>query len=316
MPNFHQIGEEIKLLGSPYDIVRRNYVRQLSEYTQRNTILYYSGWLQKSARGMEINDGDKNGLMTVVHNLDKHKGVDLVLHTPGGQTAATESFVEYIYSIFGNDVRAIVPQLSMSAGTLIACSSSSIIMGKESSLGPIDPQMGNGVAAHAIVEEFNRAYSELQKAFDKAAQEPKNSTYAATAKATLSLWQPIIAQYSPTIIGECEKAIDWCESIAKNWLTRNMLSSLPAEDKKKRLSTIIRELGDHSINKNHSRHLSLDKCKQIGLEVMCLEDDPKLQDLVLSVHHSCIYTFMGTQAIKIIENQNGVAYINTESNSK
>lgn len=314
MSDFHQIGEEIKLLGSPYDVVRRNYIRQLSDYTGRNTILYYSGWLQKNVNGIEINDGDKNGLMTVVHNLDTSKGLDLILHTPGGQTAATESFVEYIYSIFGNNVRAIVPQLAMSAGTLIACSCSDIIMGKESSLGPIDPQMGDGTAAHAIVEEFNRAYSELQKALDDAAREPENPSLGATAKAKLSLWQPIIAKYNPTIIGECEKAIDWCESMAKSWLTRNILSSLNEIDREQKLSTIIKELGDHSVNKNHGRHLSLDKCKEIGLNITSLEDDPKLQDLVLSVHYSCIYTFIGTQAVKIIENQNSVSFINTISN--
>lgn len=41
------------------------------------------------------------------------------------------------------------------------------------------------------------------------------------------------------------------------------------------------------------------KCKQ------SLEDDPELQDLVLSIHHAFVITFDGSTAIKIIENQNG-----------
>lgn len=32
--------------------------------------------------------------MTTIHGLDRTKGLDLVLHTPGGDLAATESLVE------------------------------------------------------------------------------------------------------------------------------------------------------------------------------------------------------------------------------
>ena len=40
-----------------------------------------------------------------------------------------------------------------------------------------------------------------------------------------------------------------------------------------------------------------------------LEDDDKLQDLVLSVFHATTHTFDGTGAVKIIENQLGKAFI-------
>jgi hypothetical protein len=40
-----------------------------------------------------------------------------------------------------------------------------------------------------------------------------------------------------------------------------------------------------------------------------LEDDPKLQDLVLTIHHSYMHTFASSAAIKIIENQNGNAIV-------
>lgn len=113
--------------------------------------MYYFGWLQKNVPGTEVNDSDKTGLMTVVNKLDRTKGLDLILHTPGGLTAATESIVDYLHSMFGNDIRAIVPQLAMSAGTMIACSCKSILMGKQSNLGPIDPQLGS-IPAHGLRE--------------------------------------------------------------------------------------------------------------------------------------------------------------------
>lgn len=121
-------------------LVRREYLKQLSDYTGRNTILYYSAWLQKSlmANGtfdFGINDNDKTGFMTCIYQLDKTKGLDLILHTPGGDISATESLVVYLQSIFGKDIRVIIPQMAMSAGTMISCSAKEIIMGKHSKFG-------------------------------------------------------------------------------------------------------------------------------------------------------------------------------------
>ena len=290
MPNWHEINEELKQSGSPFDIVRRKYLKELSDKTGRNVIIYYSGWLQKqNINGLQVNDADKNGLMTVIHKLDRTKGLDLILHTPGGETAATESIVDYLHSMFGNDIRAIIPQIAMSAGTMIACSCKEIIMGLQSNLGPIDPQF-NGIPAHGVVEEFKRAYTEIKADPIKAA-----------------IWQPIISKYNPTFVGECEKAIDWSEKMVRDWLDRNMLSTDP--NKKTTIDNIILELGDHALNKSHSRHLSMQKCKNMGLKIVDLEADKVLQDLVLSIHHICIHTLSGTNAFKIIENQNGIAFI-------
>lgn len=47
MPNWHEIGEELKRAGSSFDVIRRGYIHSLSSYTGRNTIIYYSGWLTK-----------------------------------------------------------------------------------------------------------------------------------------------------------------------------------------------------------------------------------------------------------------------------
>ncbi|MDP9044310.1 MAG: hypothetical protein M3O01_05825, partial [Pseudomonadota bacterium] len=72
---------------------------------------------------------------------------------------------------------------------------------------------------------------------------------------------------------------------------------------------IVNFLGDHSVTAAHARHIPLSKCEEIGLKIEKLEDDKKLQDLVLTVHHSYMHTFSMSPAIKIIENQIGVATI-------
>jgi hypothetical protein len=79
MPDWNQLLNEITAAGSVHDIIRRRYLKELHELTGRNVIIYYSGWLQKrNLEGVEVNDADKNGFMTVVHGLDRTKGLDLI----------------------------------------------------------------------------------------------------------------------------------------------------------------------------------------------------------------------------------------------
>src|SRR5690554_5497904 len=154
MPNWKEVLDELKenATNNPLDTIRRKYLKKVHELTGRNVIAYYSGWLQKAdTADVAINDKDKNAFMVNINNMERSLGLDLILHTPGGDIAATESIVSYLRSMFGNNIRAIVPQISMSAGTMIAMSCKSIMMGKQSSLGPIDPQMG-GVPCQAVIK--------------------------------------------------------------------------------------------------------------------------------------------------------------------
>jgi ATP-dependent protease ClpP protease subunit len=295
MPSWNRILSEIHT-ASIHDIIRRKYLKQLSDKTERNAIAYYSGWMEKEflvrqgLTGFEVNDGDKNGFMATIHELDRSKGLDLVLHTPGGDVAATESLVGYLRLMFDGNIRVIIPHMAMSAGTMIALAANTIVMGKHSSIGPIDPQVG-GVAAHAIIDEFEQAKREI------------------TANPlTAAVWQPIIAKYSPTLIGECAKAIDWATSIVKDWLATGMFAD--QDDPIDRACRVVEQLGSHNETLAHNRHISACKARELGIHVVSLEEDSDLQEAVLSVHHAYILTLTETPAYKIIENQNGVAFIN------
>lgn len=299
MASWKEVLDEVAATGSQYDVIRRRYVADLARLTNRNVIVYYSGWLQKGQLLEQhpdpflVNDIDKNGFMATIHGLDRTKGLDLLLHTPGGGIAAAESLVSYLRSMFGTNIRAVVPQIAMSAGTMIACACREIVLGKHSSLGPIDPQMGN-LPAHAIVEEFERAAEEI-----------------ANNPATIPLWQPIIAKYYPTLIGECQKAIAWSQDIVREWLISGMFADYKTAER--RASRIVKELGDHALTLSHSRHYDLDAAKTLGLRVVPLERDHRFQDAVLTVHHACIHTLSSTGAVKIIENQNGISFVQSAS---
>ncbi len=295
MPNWKDLLDEVKATGSPHDVVRRKYLQRLHRLTGRNVIVYYSGWLQKGElerqgfTGFGVDDSDKNGFMTAVHGLDRSKGLDLVLHTPGGEMAATESLVDYLRAMFGTDIRAIVPQLAMSAGTMIALSCSEIVMGKHSSLGPIDPQIA-GIPAHGVIEEFRRAREEIK-----------------ADASMIPLWQAVIAKYPAAFIGECEKAIALADEMVRQWLITGVFANDPRAERK--ANKVIRELGDHALTKSHERHISMDRASKLDLKLTALEDDDRLQEAVLTVHHACVQTLAATPAFKIIENHKGVAFI-------
>jgi ClpP class serine protease len=295
VPTWNDILAEINRAGSTHDLVRRRYLKKLAARTKRNTIIYYSGWLQKSDLYRQqtweftLNDADKNGLMATIHEMPRNKGLDLVLHTPGGDMAATESLVDYLRQMFGTDIRAIVPQIAMSGGTMIALACNQIVMGKHSNLGPIDPQF-SGIPAHAIKEEFERALREVQ-----------------AAPHTAPIWQVVLSKYGPALISESAKAIAWADQMTKEWLTTGMFNG--QADATAKADRVIRELGDHAITMSHARHISPKAAQALGLNVLALEDDQALQDAVLSVHHATILTMNMTPAVKLIENDRGVAFI-------
>jgi membrane-bound ClpP family serine protease len=291
MPSWQDLLEEVQ---SPHDKIRRKYLARLSEATGRNVIVYYSAFLQKEPlmrqepQPFSVNDTDKNGFMACIHGLDRSRGLDLVLHTPGGDLAAAESLVSYLRAMFG-DIRAIVPQIAMSAGTMIACAARQIVMGAHSSLGPIDPQFGT-IPAHAIVEEFEQAAREIK-------EDPTR----------IALWQPIIAKYNPTLIGECQKAIQWSQDVVTEWLITGMFKD--RKNRKAAAKKVVDELGSHALTLSHSRHIDIANAQSLGLDVVPLEGDDALQDAVLTVHHACVLTLTETATVKLIENQNGAAQI-------
>jgi len=296
MPNWNEILDEINeqaAKGNALDVVRRNYLSKAHEITGRNVIAYYSGFLQNpDVEQTTINDNDKNGLMTVINKLDRSKGLDLIIHTPGGDLAAVESIVDYLKLMFGDDIIAIIPQIAMSAGTMVACACKSIIMGKQSNLGPIDPQF-RGIPAMGVIEEFTRAMIEIS-------EDPSK----------IPIWQVIIAKYHPTFIGECEKAIEWSQKMVTKWLSENMLKNRknPSEEAER----IVSFLSNSGSTTSHSKHIGLLECEDTGLNIIRLEDylkDKDYQDCILSVHHSFMHTFSNSSSVKIIENHLSVAMV-------
>ena len=103
--------------------------------------------------------------MNALHEAPTDKGLSLIIHTPGGDANAVESIVEYLHAKF-EYIEVIVPYLAMSGGSMISLASDKLIMGRQSQLGPIDPQFQIGntyYSARAIAEGFLQAKADITR---------------------------------------------------------------------------------------------------------------------------------------------------------
>lgn len=299
MATWSDVLGELQESGQPPDCdgVRRKHMASLYTNTGRNVIFYASGWLQKQSLNVadfSISDEDMVGLMEVNYGMSGDQ-LDLILHSPGGSVEAAESIVAYLRARFSH-IRVFVPHLAMSAATMIACAADEVILGKHSFLGPTDPQIivpfqggRKMIPAQNVLDQF-----ELAK---KQASDPKK----------LAAWMPMLEQYGPDLLVTCQAALDMSKELVAQWLDDWMLRG--CQDARTKAHEISDWLSNQSHHKSHLRHIGFDELQSKGIRITRLEDDPTLQDLVLSAFHATMHTFSMTHAIKIIENQAGRAYI-------
>lgn len=133
------------------------YIRQLligdiEKLTGRSLIVYFS------VLSEEIGHTDPDDISEIIQGLSS-KDADFFIQTPGGNVDATEKIISVLRKSLAS-YRVIVPSWAKSAGTVIALSSSKIILGVNSELGPIDPQFNaNGfqVSAEILANDPNLA---------------------------------------------------------------------------------------------------------------------------------------------------------------
>lgn len=298
MPTWGEIlqelkAEAIKSKRIPFDEVRRKYLRLLQELTGRNVILYATKWSDPSAippgagGTVSITEEDIQGMMEVVHGL-KGPALDIVLHSPGGSAEATEAIIAYLRSKF-SDIRVFIPQSAMSAATMLSCGANRIVMGRHSSLGPIDPQIGGVIPARAIIDQFELAKKECA--------DPRK----------LAAWAPMLKGYGPALLVQCQNALDLSQELVGKWLAEYMFKG--QADGQAKAKGIAKWLADHKEFKTHGRHITRDQARSKGLVVEDLEANSELQDAVLSVFHAATHTLAATSAVKIVENHLGRAFI-------
>lgn len=126
--------------------LRQLLIKDIEAATGRELVVYYTDCDNTSAHIDQSDDIAFHELL----NQTKSDSIDLLLETNGGATDATEKLCGLLRQRT-NDLRVIVPRRAKSNGTVIALCGSSIVMGAQSELGPIDPSI-LGFPAEFIVK--------------------------------------------------------------------------------------------------------------------------------------------------------------------
>lgn len=279
--------------GAVLDAKRRDYLRALTEKTQRPVFLYATDWLGGGGppQLMSINLEDIHGLMEVSIDVDG-PALDIILHSPGGQAEATDSIVRYLRSRF-SDIRVFVPLAAMSAATMWALAADRIVMGKHSQLGPIDPQLLTAqgpIPARAILDQF-------EKAREAVAANP----------ASVGAYLPMLQQYGPALLQMCENAEALAERLVTDWLAAYMFAG--RDDANARAAETAHWFNNHQVHQSHGLGIGRDAARAQEVIVDDLEDDEDVQDLVLSVFHITTIAFNLSSAVKLIENHAGRRFV-------
>jgi len=286
------------LAPSPHDLIRRKYLRELAEHTQRPVIVYASSWLEGRPVAdpslVSVHSRDMMGFMEAVHSIPKGP-LDLMLHSPGGSADAAEAIMSYLRSEGFGPIRALIPISAMSAATMMALCCDEILMGRHSQLGPIDPQFtimtpdgARSAPAQAILDQFENAKTEC-----------------GANSAALAAWLPILRSYGPGLISQCLSAQIAAEDMVSAAMTKHMFAGYGdnqlAETKAKEIANWF---NDHKKHKSHGKPLRYEEVNAKGVNVQALEDEDELQDRVLSAWHAVQISLSAVAVNKIVESSN------------
>ena len=187
---------------------------------------------------------------------------------------------------------------------MISLASNLLILGRQSQLGPIDPQLVIGNKTHSA-----RA---IQEGFSKAKEDIENDTRLA------HLWAPILQNMGPSLVLEADKALSYSKELVVNWLNKRMFKDIGDKKKRKeRADTIAvyfnaERTSDHDQIHVHGQRIGLTKLKDLGIKLELLEDDQPLQNDVLTAYHLMTLIFEMTPSLKFIASDAGKMWVKQE----
>ena len=183
---------------------------------------------------------------------------------------------------------------------MLALSGDEILLGEAAELGPIDPQIQFvteqrpiSVPAKAAIDQFERAASDIDADASR-----------------IRVWLPILRQYGPAFLQECQNAIALSEALVTNWLKEYMFGG--QTDAEERAANVARWLADHNNFKAHSRPVWLSQLLEVEptMKIRWLRDvNKEFEDAVMAIYWAVDVTFSETDAVKLIEHQEGSAYV-------
>jgi membrane-bound ClpP family serine protease len=221
---------------------RQALIRSIEEASGRPLICYVSG---KTA---VIDRDDAAGFMEVLHNIAPETGIDLLLHTRGGDVDAAEKLLTLVQAtVGGGQLRIIIPDFAKSAGTLMALGADLLIMSDSSELGTIDPQIwaddghGNDIC-HSVL-----SYLDAFRLHSDALRRNPNDPVA----------RLMLDKLDPTTLRKYEATRDRARNFAEDQLKR----------KGRNFSKIASALLDTTRWQSHGQMIKWQDVRDLGLPV-------------------------------------------------
>jgi hypothetical protein len=253
---------------------------------------------------LSIHAGDKEGFFEITRDLPAGP-LDVFLHSPGGTAEGAESIVKLLRGKF-TDIRFIVPIAAKSAATMLALSGNAIVMDDTSELGPTDPQRQFRRTIGGMSEVVVSPVMAIKETWERIAEESSDP-------AKLAKWYPIISQFGPSLLVECDLALNLSRSLVASWLEKWMFAARadPHGDAEK----LADYLADHAQFGSHARAVTIDEAIAHGIEVVDLrtEENADLRRHIWPAWHAISLTLSNTGAAKMFENHLGTAQMTSVS---
>lgn len=271
-------------------------LRLISEYNKlRSTYLFvYASAIGKQIPNIALDQADYYIIRDFLSDKNSIKKVDVYIETPGGSGEAAEEIVLFLRKHF-ETVSFVVSGEAKSAGTLIVLSGDEILMTETGSLGPIDAQMKIGrsvISAYDYMEWVKQQREDAQK-------NDRLNPFDAT----------MVAQITPGELGNVYHALKFAEDLVVEWLvnykfkkwnkTETQGKPVTPEMKSKRAAEIAQALSNHAKWRSHGRSIKIEDLEEINLKIACVDDDPKLADVVYRIQMVCRLLFDSSQTYKI-----------------
>jgi Serine dehydrogenase proteinase len=231
---------------------RQDLIRAVEEATQRRLICYVGGLRTGISRD------DVLFLVDLLHNVRPNEGLDLLLHTGGGDMDAAEKLISMIRTHVGAaELRVVIPDFAKSAGTLMALGADYIVMSNSSELGPIDPQIvlndGQGNFVPTPIQSYLDAFDQFSAALKK---DPGDVAA-----------RIMLEKLDPARLKVFQTARQRARTFAEDRLKRGMFKSPRIGNHTK----IASELLDTTKWLSHGQLIDHEDAKEIGLHVEYLE---------------------------------------------
>lgn len=205
----------------------------------------------------------------------KRDALAVILDTPGGVVEVVERIVR-VFRTHYKEVKVVVPDRALSAGTILAMSADSILMDYHSVLGPIDPQVereGKLVPALSYLHQF-----EDLKA--------KSTAGTLTTAEVILLQKLDLAE-----LHQFELARELSINLLKEWLAKYKFKDWTVTETRKipvttamredRADLIARALSQHDRWQTHGRGISMQTLRdELNVKIDDYGAVPKLRDRI------------------------------------